>query len=416
MTTQLRIAPLTTFYPPFNFGGDGIDVQRTARVLAGWGHHVTVIHDTDAYRSLTGTEPATAPADANVEVIALRSAAPRLATLLTHQLGRPVMQRARLEALERERRFDVVLFNNMSLIGGPGLLDFGGDAVRIFVAHEHWLVCESHVLWRHNREACTGRECLRCVLAHGRPPQPWRYNGALPRALHHVDAFVARSRFSRAQHEVFGFPREMDVVPYGVPMPAHPYAGPSPHPRPYFFFAGRLEPIKGVEDAIDAFDGTSGPDLVIAGAGTLDTALRTRAAGRPRVHFLGRLASDMLAPYYRHALASLVPSKGFETFGMVVIESLAQGTPVIARRIGPLPEIVETTGGGSTFATLDELRAALAEYARDPAAGRACGERGRQKAQALFNPEEVTGQLVAIMARELTRKRGAPIDVARSIG
>lgn len=406
---SLRIASLTTFYPPYNFGGDGIDVQRTARVLAGLGHRVTVIHDTDAYRSLTGGDPPAAPPDPAVEVIRLRSATPRLSTILTHQLGRPVLQREALAALDRERQFDVVLFNNMSLVGGPGLLGFGRDAVRIYIAHEHWLVCESHVLWRHNREACTGRECVRCVLAHRRPPQAWRYTGALTRALDQVDVFVARSAFSRDAHARFGFPRPMEVVPYGVPMPETPYEGPSPHPRPYCFFAGRLEPIKGVEDVVDAFDGADGPDLVIAGDGTSGAALRARAHGRPRVHFLGRLPADALAPYYRHALASLVPSKGFETFGMVVIEALAQGTPVIARRIGPLPEILETTGGGQTFATQDELRAAIAACAADPAAARRRGEHGRLVARQQYPPAHVTAQFVAIMERELVRRGGAAV-------
>ncbi|MEZ5294102.1 MAG: glycosyltransferase family 4 protein [Vicinamibacterales bacterium] len=402
---SLRIASLTTFFPPYNFGGDGIDVQRTARVLAGRGHRVTVIHDTDAYRTLTGGDPPPAPPDPDLEIVPLRSSSPRLSTLLTHQLGRPVMQAGALAALDRTREFDVVLFNNMSLVGGPGLLGFGREAARVYIAHEHWLVCESHVLWRHNREACTARECLRCVTAHGRPPQAWRYTGALTRALARVDAFVARSEFSRAKHAEFGFPRPMDVVPYGVPMPAAPVSGPSPHPRPYFFFAGRLEAIKGVEDVIDAFTGDTGPDLVIAGAGTLDDALRARAAGRPRVHFVGRLPADRLAPYYRHALASLVPSKGFETFGMVAIEALAQGTPVIARRLGPLPEIVEATGGGVTFATAAELSAHLDAYARDPAAARAHGERGRLAAMALYNPDHVTSQLLEVIEREVNRTR-----------
>lgn len=409
---SLRIASLTTFYPPYNFGGDGIDVQRTAQMLARFGHHVTVIHDTDAYRSLTGADPAAAPPDPAVEVIRLRSDSPRLSTVLTHQLGRPVMHGATLAALERERRFDVVLLNNMSLVGGPGLFGFGGNAVRIYVAHEHWLVCESHVLWRHNREACTGRECLRCVLTFRRPPQLWRYTGALGRALPQVDAFVARSAFSRDQHARFGFPRPMDVVPYGVPMPADPYDGPSPHPRPYCFFAGRLEAIKGVEDLVDAFDGVDGPDLVIAGDGTLGAALRARAADRPRIHFLGRLPGDRLAPYYRHALASLVPSKGFETFGMVVIEALAQGTPVIARHIGPLPEILDATGGGATFTTVDELRALVAAWAADPTAARARGAAGRTIAQERFSPETVTAQLVAVIDRERARRQGRSAGVA----
>jgi glycosyltransferase involved in cell wall biosynthesis len=382
-----------------------VDVQRTARVLARLGHHVTVIHDTDAYRTLTGTDPAPAAPEPEVEVIALRSGTPRLSTLLTHQCGRPMLHRRTLAALDRERRFDVVLFNNMSLVGGPGLLAFGGDAVRVYIAHEHWLVCESHVLWRHNREACTGRECVRCVLAHGRPPQVWRYTGSLQRAVAHVDAFVARSQFSRDKHAEFGFPRTMDVVPYGVPMPAQPFDGPSPHPRPYFFFAGRLEPIKGLDDLLEVFTGAEGPDLVVAGEGTLSAALRQRAAGEPRIHFVGRLPFERLAPYYRHALASLVPSKGFETFGMVAIESLAQGTPVIARHLGPLPEILAATSGGTTFTTSAELRARLQECVADPAGARARGEQGRRVAATLFEPEHVTRQLLAVIGREIERRQ-----------
>lgn len=412
---RLRIASLTTFYPPYNFGGDGIDVQRTARMLARLGHAVTVIHDTDGYRSLTGRDPETAAPDPEVEVIALRSSTPRWSTLLTHQLGYPVAHGDALQSLDRSREFDVVLFNNMSLVGGPGLLGFGRRAVRLYVAHEHWLVCESHVLWRHNREACTGRECLRCVLAHRRPPQAWRYTGVLTRAVQDVDAFVARSEFSRAKHAEFGFPRPMDVVPYGVPMPAHPFDGPSPHPRPYFFFAGRLEPIKGVEDLVDAFTAGDGPDLVIAGEGTSGPALRARAAGHPRIHFVGRLTAERLAPYYRHAIASLVPSKGFETFGMVAIEALAQGTPVIARRLGPLPELVGATGGGLTFDSTAELRACLDQYASDPAAARAQGERGRSAARTLYSPEQVTDQFVALMRRELTRARRRPAAAAEAV-
>ena len=50
----LRFCSLTTFYPPYNFGGDGIDVQRTARALVDRGHEVTVVHDIDAYQWLAG--------------------------------------------------------------------------------------------------------------------------------------------------------------------------------------------------------------------------------------------------------------------------------------------------------------------------------------------------------------------------
>ena len=71
----LRFCFLTTFYPPYNFGGDGIAVQRLARALVGAGHHVTVIHDAEAFRSLGGAPalPAGDPDPPGLRVVTLES-------------------------------------------------------------------------------------------------------------------------------------------------------------------------------------------------------------------------------------------------------------------------------------------------------------------------------------------------------
>jgi glycosyltransferase involved in cell wall biosynthesis len=61
-----------------------------------------------------------------------------------------------------------------------------------------------------------------------------------------------------------------------------------------------------------------------------------------------------------------VPSVGYETFGFVVIEAFRRGSPVIARRVGPLPELVEQCGGGETFETPEELAAALRRIQLEP--------------------------------------------------
>ena len=93
----LRFAFLTTFYPPHNFGGDGIGIQRLARGLVGAGHQVTVIHDVDAYNALHhGAEPARQPEPAGLEVVELRSGAGTLSPFLTQQLGRPVLTGSRI--------------------------------------------------------------------------------------------------------------------------------------------------------------------------------------------------------------------------------------------------------------------------------------------------------------------------------
>ena len=149
-----RICFVTTFYPPLHFGGDGIAVQRLARALSAQGLDVTVVHDADAYRALAHRPAAgrCAEEDRGVRVVTLRTRMPLLSTLLTHQTGRPVVNRRRLSDVLAPGAFDVIVFNNVSLVGGPALFAYGGHAAKIYLAHEHWLVCPTHVLWRHRRE------------------------------------------------------------------------------------------------------------------------------------------------------------------------------------------------------------------------------------------------------------------------
>ncbi|CAN5155930.1 N/A [soil metagenome] len=361
----------TTFYPPYHFGGDAIAVQRLSRALVRAGHEVTVVHDVDVYRALGGDGPSTADAgddDQGVAVVRLESRAPRVAALLTQQTGRPVVHGRRLRSVLRRGRFDVVNFHNVSLVGGPALLQMAPHAVRLYMAHEHWLVCPTHILWRYQRELCTDKRCVRCQLTYRRPPQLWRYTGAMHRALRGVDTFIAMSQFSRDKHREFGFPFDMEVLPAfletaDVDAPAT--ASVRPHGRPYFFFAGRLERIKGIDELIACSAEYPGADVLVAGSGDHEAELRSQAAYNPRVRFLGQLPAEDLRVYYEHAIAVVVPSLCFETFGLGLIEAFQQGTPVIARRLGPFPEIVEQAQAGLLFSDLAELSEAMRSIQED---------------------------------------------------
>ncbi len=180
----LRVAIVTTFYPPCNFGGDGRYVQSFVHSLARRGCEVEVIYDADAWRMGKGilhspSPPLPEPEPPGVTVHQLQSRWPLGSTLLTHQTGRPIVQRVAIEAI-LAKGFDVIHYHNISLVGGPGVLVLG-EGIKLYTAHEHWLVCPTHILWRHNRELCTGRECLRCVLNYRRPPQLWRHTSLLER-------------------------------------------------------------------------------------------------------------------------------------------------------------------------------------------------------------------------------------------
>ena len=398
--TAPRFCFFTTFYPPYNFGGDGIAVQRLARALVARGSAVTVVYEIDAFRALhRGPEPTPAPPEPGLKVVGLHSRLDRLSLLLTHQAGRPIVHRQRIRRLLREGRYDVLAFHNVSLIGGPGLFSYGGSIPKMYMAHEHWLVCQSHTLWRHNREVCDGRQCMRCALRYRRPPQLWRWTGYLERQARHVDTFIALSEFSRKKHYEFGFSQPMEVLPQFLPPPAPPTATEaSPHPRPYFLAAGRLERMKGLDDVIGAFDRYADADLLIAGEGNHGPALRDRAASNPRVVFLGRVDRVALDRFYRHAIAAIVPSLGYETFGMTAIEAFQHHTPVIARRVGPLPEVVEPSGGGEIFQTMDDLIAAMARLQTQPAYRDAMGSAAFRAYEARYTDEMVVPRFLELAA------------------
>lgn len=397
----LHFAFLSTFYPPFNFGGDGIGIQRLARGLVRAGHRVTVIHDADAYQAIAGQFPPPGePEPEGLEVIPLRSGFGVLSPLLTQQTGRPVVNGRRIRQLLAERSIDVTTFHNISLVGGPGLLRYGKGAT-LYMAHEHWLVCPSHVLWRHARELCTGRQCFRCQLRHHRPPQWWRWTGLLERNLKHVDRFIAMSEFSRDKHHEFGFPREMDVLPYFLPdqsTEARPVvASSSLHPRPYFLFVGRLERIKGLQDVLPSFAGPGDTDLVVAGDGEFGAELRAQAGDNPRVRFLGRVPGSELADWYRHAVALVVPSLCYETFGIILLEAFRQETPVIARALGPLPELIRASGGGETFQDRAELEAAMARLLQDRPYRDRLAASGREALGRLWSEQAVVPRFLDIV-------------------
>lgn len=417
--TGLRICMVTTFYPPYSFGGDGIAVQRLSRALVRDGHQVTVVHDVDAFRALHSGTVADRPVlddDEGVTVIRLQSRLGVLGPLLVQQCGRPVVHAAQLRRLLAPGKWDVVNFHNVSLIGGPGILHYPSDAVTLYMAHEHWLVCPTHVLWRFRKERCDAKQCLRCVLSYRRPPQLWRYTGALGRALAGIDTVVAMSEFSRAKHREMGLDREMAVLPPFLPddpLPAAPAARERMAAgRPYFIFCGRIERMKGLDDVIAAFRTVTDAELVIAGTGTEAARLQAATRAMPQIRWLGASDPETLREWCRGAVAAIVPSLGYETFGLVTIEAFREGIPVIARRIGPFPEIIASSGGGLLFDTAEELRTQIVLLLAAPELRDALARSARAAFEQHYTDDRVVPAYLELIATA-ARRRGLPFGDTR---
>jgi glycosyltransferase involved in cell wall biosynthesis len=381
MPRALKFLHLTTFYPPYSFGGDAMYIYRLAHALGEEGHHVDVVHCVDSYHLLHPDPPPIAFKEhPNVHRHELRGGHGWIGPLLTHQTGYPWLKMKPIEELLRQHSYDVVHFHNISLLG-PRMfeVDAGPQAVKLATTHEHFLVCPMHVLWKMNRQACDKPECLKCTIHGKRPPQWWRYTNLIPNAAKHVDQFLSPSRFTAQMHADRGFPEKVGHFPYFIDRVDQDWQqpGPPPHENPYFLFVGRLEIIKGLQNLIHAWN-TQQPewDLLVAGSGNYENELKTLAKGNPRIKFLGGQPQSKLGALYYHAIAAIIPSITYETFGMINIEAFARKTPVIVNDLGALPEVIQDSGGGFVYRTEDELLRAMDTLAGSQETRRSLGEHG----------------------------------------
>ncbi len=381
MTRPLNFLHLSTFYPPYSFGGDALQLYRLAHAQAESGHHVDVIHCVDSYHLLHPDPPPFEFVESpHVVRHELRSGYNSLSPLLTQQTGRPWLKRKTIRNVLHSRPYDVIHFHNISLLG-PEILSIQpaqGQAVKIYTTHEHWLICPTHVLWKFNRAPCDKPECLRCTIQAKRPPQLWRYTGLLNRMVGNVDQFLAPSRFTAQMHAERGFPRPIAYLPNFIDRVDSDWQHPAPPPQrtPYFLFVGRLELIKGLQTLIPLWNRVPECDLLVVGTGNCEPRLREMAAGNPRIKFLGALPQSRLGALYYHARACIVPSVTYETFGMISVEAFARKTPVVVRDLGGLPEVVQDSGGGFIYRTDEELLDSLDRIVRQPDLRAELGQKG----------------------------------------
>jgi glycosyltransferase involved in cell wall biosynthesis len=179
------------------------------------------------------------------------------------------------------------------------------------------------------------------------------------------------------------------------------------HPDPQasrrsVLFVGRVTPHKGIDRLIEALP--AGVDLLVAGTAGHDPdpperdypeLLRRLAQGRS-VRFLGAVPDDRLPALYRQSAVVAVPSVDRtcygrhivipELLGLVVLEAMASGTPVVCSRIGGLPEIVEDGVTGLLVEPGDvaALRDALDRVLRDPALAARLSRNARERALERF--------------------------------
>jgi len=315
----MRILHVTDFFPPVRGGLEGhVDDLAAAQVARGHDVHVATL------------TAAPEPRDERVVPHVVRAAA---SSLLPH--------------VDRERPFHPPLPDPRARRDLGRVLDeVAPDVVHahswlgvslprhrvpvVLTAHDYALICQLHTLFSRDGSACDGPgSCVSCGSAsYGWVRSAFLAPGtAVGRRLWHLDAVVTLSAFVA------------DTIRPFVSAPVHPCGGllpPAPPPtevpglpdEPFALFAGDPGAHKGLDALLSAWRGAP---LVVASTKPV--------AARPGVTVV-HLDRRQMASAWRRAAVAVVPSVWPEPFGMVAMEALAAGTPVVATAVGALPEIV----------------------------------------------------------------------------
>jgi glycosyltransferase involved in cell wall biosynthesis len=206
---------------------------------------------------------------------------------------------------------------------------------------------------------------------------------------------VAVSEWQRST--LAGIP-DVPVIPHGIDVDAFPFA---PDPGDYLLFLGRMIPDKGPVDAIRIAQ-QAGMPIVLAGPPSeyFTEAVEPLVDGE-RMRYAGRVGRAERNRLLAGAAALVFPNSYPEPFGLVMVEALACGTPVVATAVGAAPEIVEpgVTGlVGATAADLAELVGPTVALDR---------RRVRERAVQRFGYARMVDDYEALYADTVAR-RGAP--------
>jgi starch synthase len=186
--------------------------------------------------------------------------------------------------------------------------------------------------------------------------------------------------------------------------------------RPYVLFVGRISEQKGIFHLLDA--ATLFPDdvdLVLCASSPdtpeLEARLRAAIAGRPRVRWINAmLPRDEVVSLYSHARAFVCPSV-YEPFGLINLEAMACGTPVIATRVGGIPEVVvhDETGWLVPPGEPAALAAAVRKLLADPKRAASFGAAGRRRVEARFSWERIAELTLSVYREAIASHHAASL-------
>lgn len=248
---------------------------------------------------------------------------------------------------------DVIHVHNLSGASLAPLLAAARAAVPTAVTlHDHWLLCANNMLLRADLSRCEPGpgSCTGCFRGYDHWAAVPRRRAVMRLAARQVARFVSPSQRLVDLHVQAGFdPGRFEVLRHGLPWLTAGPGGPDPevaaiHQRwRTLAYVGAIAVNKGIRVLVDAVAGLAAREpllhLLLAGQGDPALERRVRALGDAAT-VLGPVGRAGIASVYAGAALTAVPSIWEENSPISLCESLMAGTPVVASRIGGIPELV----------------------------------------------------------------------------
>jgi glycosyltransferase involved in cell wall biosynthesis len=314
----------------------------------------------------------------------------------------------RAQAMIRASRPNIVHAHNLYPLLTPSVLAASRDlsVPSVLTAHNFVLTCPvyTHLSGENICTSCMGGREYSCITRNCRKNLSesilYATRAALTRARNlvfdNVCLVIALSTFAANHLESAGYPRDrITVLPNSVPLPLIPA---TPQAGEYIAYAGRLTHSKGV-DLLLAAARLTGLPLRLAG----DPAVSSfpREALPANVKFVGQLSRERMALFYQGARFCVVPSRWFEMCPLVVLEAMSFGLPVVAFRVGGIPELV-IDGETGLLCDLDrpeELAVRMRQLWNSPTDCAQLGSAARARVQEHFNQDAYFDKLMSVYRR-----------------
>ncbi|HYX48310.1 MAG TPA: glycosyltransferase family 4 protein, partial [Ktedonobacteraceae bacterium] len=347
--SNMRILMLTQFYPPI-IGGGAIYARSLGHELVSRGHDVAVAtlwHEGQAEFEL----------DKGVRVYRIRSSMRRLTWLFSdnnRQYAPPFPDPEAILELRRiiiRERPEIVHAHNW-LVYSFLPLKVWSKAKLVVTLHNYSKVCVKTTLMRHE-EPCEGpsySKCFNCavqyygltkgtstILGH-------KVMGLAERNL--VDMYLAVSQSVAIDSGLVSGQQPYQVIPNFISDDANAFIDDTEAfvsqlpPQGFLLFAGALSKQKGVDVLLRAYaDLTNAPPLVLIGYQTRDWPAMAKDCPA-NVFILNDWPRYAVLEAWHRSIIALAPSVGPEAFGLVVVEAMSAGRPVIASCIGGMADLV----------------------------------------------------------------------------